>query len=159
MNHFITYDSPIGKLRITEDETGITNIDFPDEQQHVPAEEKTTPLLEETVKQLTEYFAGKRTNFDISLHIKGTNFQHQVWQELLKIPYGEIRSYKQVAESAGNPKASRAVGLANNRNPIPILIPCHRVIGTNGSLVGYGGGLEIKKFLLDLEKNNAERLL
>ena len=103
-------------------------------------------------EQLEAYFAGKRTTFSLPLRPAGTAFQLAVWQALTEIPYGETRSYGEIAAAVGNPKAARAVGMANNRNPISILIPCHRVIGSTGALVGYGGGLEKKLFLLELEK-------
>ena len=112
-----------------------------------------TPLLREAYKQLSEYLIGKRLNFDLPLNPRGTVFQQQVWKALCDIPYGETRSYKQIAEAIGNPKAVRAVGMANNRNPLLIVIPCHRVIGANGKLVGYGAGIEKKEFLLKLEKS------
>ncbi|MDR2146952.1 MAG: methylated-DNA--[protein]-cysteine S-methyltransferase [Tannerella sp.] len=156
MNYFIKYDSPVGTVRITENGAGITSIEFPKSQKYIAAEEKETPLLKKTVKQLAEYFAGKRKEFDLPLHLSGTTFQTHVWRKLMEVPYGETRSYKQVAEAAGNPKASRAIGLANNRNRIPILIPCHRIIGADGSLTGYAGGLDTKKFLLDLERKFAQ---
>lgn len=108
-------------------------------------------VMDETAKQLSEYFKGLRTSFSIPLAPKGTEFQKKVWDSLCRIPYGETRSYKQVAVMAGNEKASRAVGMANNKNPIMIIIPCHRVIGSNGDLVGYGGGLDVKVRLLTLE--------
>ena len=113
-----------------------------------------TPLLTEAAKQLLEYFSGNRTSFDLPLAPSGTEFQQKVWQALQTIPYGETWSYKKVAEAIGNPKASRAVGMANNKNPIAIMIPCHRVIGANGKLVGYAGGLDIKSTLLELETRN-----
>jgi len=152
MNYYTAYESPVGKLRIIENGIGITHIEFPEIQKNIIAEEKETPLLTKTIKQLAEYFAGKRKDFDIPLHLNGTVFQMKAWSELRKIPYGETRTYQQIAEATGNRKASRAIGLANNRNPIPFIIPCHRVIGSNGSLTGYAGGLETKKFLLDLEQ-------
>lgn len=102
--------------------------------------------------QLAEYFAGRRKEFDLPLNPEGTDFQRKIWNALQKIPFGETRSYKQLAEMAGSGKACRAVGGANNKNPLPVFIPCHRVIGADGSLVGYGGGLKIKQFLLELEK-------
>lgn len=114
--------------------------------------EKDTILLNETEKQLNEYFNKKRKKFDIPLNPQGTEFMKKVWKSLLEIPYGETRTYKQIAEKVGNPKASRAVGMTNHRNPIPIIIPCHRVIGSNGKLVGYGLGMDMKSFLLELEK-------
>ena len=106
----------------------------------------------EVKKQLTEYFAGKRKSFAVKLNPQGTSFQKKVWQALSEIPYGEVRSYKDIAEAAGNGKACRAVGMANSRNPLPLIVPCHRVIGANGKLVGFGSGLEIKEKLLNLEK-------
>ncbi|MGE9965543.1 methylated-DNA--[protein]-cysteine S-methyltransferase [Fusicatenibacter saccharivorans] len=108
-------------------------------------------LAYETEKQILEYLDGKRTNFTLPLAPKGTDFQRKVWDALLTIPYGETRSYEEIAIAVGNPKGCRAVGMANNRNPIMILIPCHRVIGKNGKLVGYGGGLDVKEALLELE--------
>ena len=110
-----------------------------------------TALIKEACHQLSEYLKGERQIFDLPLNPKGTDFQKRVWQALCDIPYGETRSYKQIAEAIGNPKAVRAVGMANNRNPITIVVPCHRVIGADGKLVGYGGGLEMKEFLLRLE--------
>ena len=112
---------------------------------------KETPLVKKTAAQLNEYFAGKRKVFDLPLKPEGTDFQRSVWQALLTIPFGETRSYREIAVQTGNPKACRAAGMANNRNPIVIIIPCHRVIGANGDLTGYGGGLDIKKYLLELE--------
>lgn len=115
---------------------------------------RETPVLAQTQKQLEEYFSGNRTVFSIPLAPQGTVFQKQVWKELQKIPYGETRTYGQIAAAVGNPKASRAVGMANHNNPIMILIPCHRVIGSNGKLTGYAGGLDKKEFLLQLEKRS-----
>ena len=112
-----------------------------------------TPLIKEAYRQLSEYLMGKRKRFDLPLNPRGTEFQQQVWKALCDIPHGETRSYKQIAETIGNPKAVRAVGMANNRNPLLIVIPCHRVIGANGKLVGYGAGIEKKEFLLKLEKS------
>lgn len=110
------------------------------------------PILLETQKQLNEYFAGQRQKFDVPLYFEGTEFQQKVWQALLTIPFGETRSYKQIAEQIGNVKAVRAVGAANGKNPISIIAPCHRVVGTNGKLVGFAGGLENKDILLKIEK-------
>ena len=109
------------------------------------------PLLLQAGAELTEYFAGKRREFTVPVSMKGTDFQMQVWQKLREIPYGETYSYGQLAEAIGNPRAARAVGMANNRNPVMIIVPCHRVIGKDGRLVGFGGGLEAKKYLLELE--------
>ena len=114
-----------------------------------------TELILECKKQLEEYFAGKRKTFDLPLVPKGTEFQQKVWKALQEIPYGETRTYGEIAAAIGNPKAARAVGMANNKNPIGIIIPCHRVVGANGKLVGYAGGMEKKEFLLELERNNS----
>ena len=111
-----------------------------------------TPLIKKAAEQLAEYFDGKRTKFDLPLALKGTEFQLSVWQALQTIPFGETRSYGDIAVQVGNPRAPRAVGMANNRNPVAIIVPCHRVIGSDGSLTGYGGGLDVKHYLLDLEK-------
>jgi len=107
-----------------------------------------------TLNQFESYFKGELTSFDVKFNISGTSFQKKVWQELEKIEYGETISYGEIAKRVGNPKAARAVGMANSKNPIPIIIPCHRVIGKDGSLTGFGGGLEIKQYLLELEKRN-----
>jgi methylated-DNA-[protein]-cysteine S-methyltransferase len=115
------------------------------------AEDPTHPHLTRAVAQLNEYFAGRRTAFDLPLDPHGTPFQQQVWEQLLAIPYGETRSYLDLARKLGNPNATRAVGAANGRNPISIIVPCHRVIGSSGKLTGFAGGLEIKERLLNLE--------
>ena len=112
-----------------------------------------TPLIQKAAAQVKEYFDGKRKQFKLPLDMRGTEFQLAVWQALQKIPYGETRSYKEIAASIGRPKAVRAVGMANNRNPISIIVPCHRVIGHDGKLVGYGGGLPLKQYLLELERS------
>lgn len=114
--------------------------------------EKETDAIRKTYLQLKEYLSGKRKNFDIEIEMIGTEFQKKVWKELLNIPYGETRSYKDIAIAIGNGKACRAVGNANNKNPIAIIVPCHRVIGSNGSMTGYAGGLDIKEKLLKIEK-------
>lgn len=114
-----------------------------------------TPIIKEAITQLEEYFNGERQYFTIKLKPEGTEFQTKVWKNLGKIPYGQTISYKSLAETSGNPKASRAVGMANNKNPIPIFIPCHRVIASNGKLQGYAGGIELKKELLNMEKKYA----
>lgn len=116
--------------------------------------EKDTKLLVKAKNELEEYFEGKRKEFDLPLKQEGTEFQKKVWNALSKIPYGETRTYKEIAKMIGNEKASRAVGMANNKNNIPIIIPCHRVIGSNGKLVGYALGLDMKQYLLDLESKN-----
>ncbi len=115
-----------------------------------------TPLADKAFTQLCEYFAGKRKHFDVPYTLTGTDFQKKVWQALCEIPYGETRSYKDIAMAVGNDKASRAIGLANNKNPVTIIVPCHRVIGSSGKLVGYAGGLEMKKFLLAMEAQNGD---
>ncbi len=117
-------------------------------------QEKDTELLLKAKNELEEYFEGKRKEFDLPLEQEGTEFQKRVWNALEKIPYGETRTYKEVAKMVGNEKASRAVGMANNKNNIPIIVPCHRVIGSNGKLVGYALGLDMKKYLLNLESKN-----
>ncbi|WP_139891536.1 methylated-DNA--[protein]-cysteine S-methyltransferase [Bacillus sp. D386] len=143
------YTTLIGKVGIAEDGIGITDVFLGEKP--IKAEIKETQLIKETVMQLEEYFKGERQQFSVKLNPHGTPFQQSVWKELLQIPYGETRSYKQVAERIGNPSASRAVGMANNKNPIFIIVPCHRVIGSSGKLVGYGGGIDIKERLLKLE--------
>jgi methylated-DNA-[protein]-cysteine S-methyltransferase len=115
----------------------------------------SNPWLRQALEQLRAYFAGELREFDLTLDLQGTEFQKRVWRELLNIPYGETRSYSFVANTIGSPKAVRAVGAANGQNPIPIVVPCHRVIGAGGSLVGYGGGLPLKRFLLDLEARHS----
>ena len=145
------YETIIGRIGLVENGHAITYVSFGD-MDTKDFVIKETELLKKASKQLTEYFEGKRREFELPLEPIGTDFQLKVWKALQEIPYGETRSYKQIAERVGNDKASRAVGLANNRNPISIFIPCHRVIGSNGKLVGYGGGLDIKEKLLNLEK-------
>lgn len=113
-----------------------------------------TPVIIDAIKQLTEFLDSRRKTFNLKLALKGTPFQKKVWLELLKIPYGKTVSYQDIAVAIGNPKACRAVGMANNKNPIPIFIPCHRVIGKNGCLIGYAGGLDLKKSLLEIEQIN-----
>ena len=120
----------------------------------LPAEERETPLLAEAMRQLAEYFAGERREFELPLAPEGTPFMRRVWAELVKVPYGAIATYGEIAERIGNPGGSRAVGLANNRNPIAIIIPCHRIIGSSGKLVGYAGGVELKERLLALESGS-----
>ena len=146
--------SPLGPIGIVaENDNAVTEVFFTGRGRlNYEYTEEETPLLLETAKQLTEYFAGERHDFDLPLAPSGTPFQMAAWQALCTIPYGETRSYRDMAIAVGNPKACRAIGMANNRNPITIIIPCHRVIGADGSLVGYGSGLENKKFLLTLEQ-------
>lgn len=144
------FQTPIGLLKIAEDGLAITEIRLISDS--LPPDGEETPLLLEAKRQLLAYFSGERKDFDLPLAPKGTPFQQQVWAALQTIPYGETRSYQQIATQIGNPKACRAVGLANNKNPIIIAIPCHRVIGSNGKMVGYAGGISVKETLLELEK-------
>ena len=160
MNSIWYMDSPVGELGILEDGKGIHCIFFGGRKRTedvrtkytiASLEEKKTTLLDQTIVQLSEYFSGRRKKFDLPLSLSGTEFQKRVWEALMEIPYGETRTYGQIARVTGNPKASRAVGMANNKNPVPIVVPCHRVIGTSGDLTGYAGGLDIKRILLKLE--------
>ena len=153
MNHYFNYDNPVSAIRIIDNGKAIVSIKFLVNNPYPPvdAEEIETPLIKETWKQLSEYFAGKRTGFNVPLNAQGTDFQKCVWKALCTIPYGETRSYQQIAAVSNCPKGARAVGMANNRNPISIIIPCHRVIGADGSLTGYAAGLPVKKKLLQLE--------
>jgi len=155
MEYIYFYETIIGTLGICEDELGITDIYLAkDNKSYNNKELKETELIKEAARQIKEYLKGERKEFTLPLHLKGTEFQRKVWEALSKIEYGATVCYKDVAIHVGNEKASRAVGMANNKNPILIVIPCHRVIGKNGSLVGYGGGLELKSFLLKLEKDS-----
>lgn len=144
------YETEFGIITIGSDGDAITDLRFGNHAEFF-SEIKMSELIQETAFQLERYLLGNLQKFDIPLNLTGTEFQKKVWHALSTIPYGETRSYKQIAEMIGNPKACRAVGMANNRNPAAIIIPCHRVIGTNGKLVGYGGGMGVKQFLLDLE--------
>jgi methylated-DNA-[protein]-cysteine S-methyltransferase len=165
MKNAYIYETTIGKILIAEDEQGITELTLATE---LNAEDKKeqfaleyalleTELIKEAAKQLNEYLEGTRKDFTVKLNPKGTEFQRKVWDALQAIPYGETRSYKQIAEVVGNAKASRAIGMANHNNPIMCIIPCHRVIGANGSLVGYAGGLSVKEWLLNLEKQKERK--
>ncbi len=160
--HYQLLESPIGALLLAGDQAGLRLLLFTKgRDQRVKPEPEWEPdrgALKDAARQLTEYFSGKRRTFDLRLAPVGTPFQQTVWSALQKIPYGETTSYGELARRIGNPKAVRAVGLANGSNPISIVIPCHRVIGSNGSLVGYGGGLPIKQALLSLERGQ-RRLL
>ena len=155
-NTFFTYfDSPVGQLLLAANDAGLKRIDFCDPPNACPPQSGWIPdarPLSAATEQLRAYFAGELRMFDLPLAPDGTTFQLRVWRQLQDIPYGETISYGQLARMIGNPNASRAVGLANGRNPIPIVIPCHRVIGSSGKLVGYGGGLCIKEKLLKLER-------
>lgn len=150
---YAIYDSPFGKIKLSYTDQAITVLDLASMEEDVDASVPSN-LSDLAFSQLTEYFLGKRKSFTFPIEMQGTDFQKRVWRALCDIPYGETRSYKDIAIAIGNPKACRAVGMANNKNPIAIVVPCHRVIGANGSLVGYAGGLEMKTALLELEKNN-----
>ncbi|MBY8828796.1 methylated-DNA--[protein]-cysteine S-methyltransferase [Hephaestia mangrovi] len=154
-------ESPVGRLTLVASDRHLVAIAWQDDAAAPPfgaaPETAPHPVLDQTERQLAAYFAGERQDFDLPLDFRGTDFQRRVWHALLTIPFGETRSYRDIAVQLGQPSATRAVGAANGRNPIPIVAPCHRVIGANGSLTGFGGGLENKAFLLDLEQ--APRLL
>ena len=150
MTYRYSYETVLGSVTFVEENGALLAIST---HRTFEGIEQETPLIKEAYRQLSEYLKGERKGFDLALLIKGTTFQQQVWKALLEIPYGETRSYKQIAVAIGNPKAVRAVGMANNRNPLLIVVPCHRVIGANGKLVGYGAGIEKKEFLLRLEKS------
>jgi methylated-DNA-[protein]-cysteine S-methyltransferase len=157
MIRYRTIDSPVGLLTLAGHGSALTNLRMVD-QTYEPsrADWSVDPRgFNDAVDQLGAYFAGELTDFDIELDLRGTNFQQRVWNALLTIPYGETRSYGEIAEQIGVPGAARAVGLANGHNPIAIVVPCHRVIGASGSLTGYGGGLDRKRTLLELEKKRA----
>jgi methylated-DNA-[protein]-cysteine S-methyltransferase len=156
MNSYTYIDSPIGRLLLGTDGEALIRIDMdvPDR----PARDLEGWILDpaaqplpEVARQLEEYFTGRRRTFDLPIRMEGTEFQRRAWRMLVEIPYGETRSYGEQARRIGNPNASRAVGLANGRNPIPIVVPCHRVIGADGSLTGFGGGIERKRWLLEHE--------
>lgn len=165
--HYTVMNSPIGKMTVAATNKGICWISFDSAEASVMAikrwgrtwllcdhvVEAQTPLLMDAIQQFSEYFEGQRTEFNLPLDIYGTPFQKKVWEQLRLIPYGEVRTYKDIALGIGSAKSVRAVGGANNRNPLSIILPCHRVIGSNGALVGYGGGLEIKQYLLELESS------
>ncbi len=162
--HNIYYPSPIGLINIFFTTAGVKSIDFVDDAEninddcssssfnlHLPGVRKTCKLIYD---QFNEYFTGKRKNFELPLVLEGSNFQLKVWKELQRIPYGETRSYGDIAAAINNPRAARAVGNANNKNPLAIIIPCHRVIGADGKLIGYAGQLWRKKWLLEHEKKH-----
>ena len=151
MKKIYYYDTYAGKIGIAEEDGAITDIVF--KTIDCPVEE--TELIRETKRQLDEYFAGKRKDFDVPTRLNGTEFQKRVWLALIDISYGKTASYKDIAAAVGCPKGYRAVGMANNRNPISIIYPCHRVVGSDGSLTGYGGGLDVKAKLLELERRNS----
>lgn len=154
---YMYMDSPVGALKLVAHDQALVAVMW-DNEDHKRVrlaeliEGRQHPMLLRVKKQLEEYFAGQRQQFDLPLDFQGTDFQQQVWQALLTIPYGEKRSYKDIAVQIGNEKAVRAVGAANGRNPISIIAPCHRVIGSSGALVGFAGGLDKKQILLSLEQ-------
>ncbi|ESK56251.1 methylated-DNA--[protein]-cysteine S-methyltransferase [Acinetobacter tjernbergiae] len=154
---YMYMDSPVGALKLVAHDQALVAVMW-DNEDHKRVrlaeliEDRQHPMLLRVKKQLEEYFAGQRQQFDLPLDFQGTDFQQQVWQALLTIPYGEKRSYKDIAVQIGNEKAVRAVGAANGRNPISIIAPCHRVIGSSGALVGFAGGLDKKQILLSLEQ-------
>lgn len=155
MKQHTVIDSPYGPLTLVAEDGVLCGLYMTD-QRHRPAQETFGEprggAFAEAVEQLDAYFAGRRREFTLPLRLTGTPFQRRVWEQLRAIPYGETRTYGELAHALGNPQASRAVGLANGKNPIGIIVPCHRVIGANGSLTGYGGGLARKRRLLDLEQ-------
>jgi methylated-DNA-[protein]-cysteine S-methyltransferase len=152
---YIYYQSPIGVLKIGGTESFISEITFVDKEEDITDRQENNPLLHACVEQMIEYFNGKRTTFDIPVHQKGTDFQQKVWSELLNINYGRTISYMDLAKRLGDPKAIRAAAATNGKNHICIVVPCHRVIGTNASLTGYAGGLWRKKWLLQHENKIA----
>ena len=154
-------ECPVGPLLLAGDKDSLRFVSFGNSRRRViprPDWKEDKGPFADVVRQLREYFGGKLKEFDVPLTLEGTEFQRRVWTSLLAIPYGETVSYAQLAERIGNPKAVRAVGLANGSNPIPIIIPCHRVIGSDGSLTGFGGGLDTKKALLALESKQIRLL-
>ena len=160
--HYTELDTSLCRLRLISDGDALTGLYLLPDHRHAPQiasdwqESPMLPVFQQATTQLTEYFAGKRPAFTLPLNAAGTEFQKRVWAELAKIPYGQRISYGELAVRLGNPKASRAVGLANGKNPISIIIPCHRVIGASGKLTGYGGGLARKEALLALEAKFSE---
>lgn len=161
----VTVDSPLGPLRLVTDGEHLTGVFFT-EHRHAPTDlgaevalDNAPEVLRDSASQLGEYFAGGRTSFDLPLAAHGTDFQHRVWAALQRIPYGQTWSYGQLAKELGSPGASRAVGLANGRNPISIVVPCHRVVGASGAITGYGGGVARKQTLLELERRVAGHAL
>ena len=147
----LTVSTPIGLLTLVEEDGALTEVRFGGCPE---AEQGSSPLLQEAAKQLSEYFEGSRKNFTVLISSRGTPFQRRCWDALVQIPYGQTRTYAQQAAMIGQPKACRAVGMANHRNPLPILIPCHRVVGASGALTGYAGGLNVKEYLLNTERMN-----
>ena len=152
MLHYVYMNTPVGVLTIAEEGGFITNIAFG--ERNFDGIMGENAVISQAKAQLEEYFAGARREFDLPLDMRGTDFQKRVWSALLTVPYGRTATYKDVAIKAGSPKGARAVGMANNKNPIVIVVPCHRIVGADGSLVGFAGGIDTKRFLLELEKKN-----
>lgn len=156
MKYYKKINSPLGTLTLVEEDEKLSGIFYENEEVNLAnIKEKDTELLLKTEKELNEYFLGKRKSFDIPLKLKGTHYQLKVWKELMNIKYNELLTYKDIAIKINNPKSFRAVGLANNKNRIPIIIPCHRVIGSNKKLIGYSAGLDKKEFLINLEREHS----
>jgi len=157
----LTWESPLGPLRLHASEAGLVAVLWPEDREGRVVldgditENPDNEILRSTANQLAEYFAGDRIEFDIPLDLRGTEFQVETWKSLARIPYGETSSYGRQAASIGRPKAVRAIGAANGRNPVSVVLPCHRVVGANGSLTGFAGGLDAKRFLLNLEARSA----
>ena len=156
--YYATIKSPVGELMLVADDTALTGVYFAGHD-HIPAasegwrRDAQHPVLRKAALQLQEYLSGKRTIFEIPLRLTGTDFQEKVWQQIARIPYGETISYAELAKRAGAPQAIRAAGTTTGRNPVSIIVPCHRVVGKNGGLGGFGGGLDRKRFLLSLERS------
>lgn len=152
-DRWASVSSPIGELVVLASHKGVAGLFFGHriERERLPGTSGGGAILADASAQLGEYFAGERKEFDLPLDVVGTDFQRSVWGELVKIPFGVVASYREIAERIGNPKAVRAVGLANGSNPVSVVVPCHRVIGANGALTGFGGGLELKRKLLEHE--------
>jgi methylated-DNA-[protein]-cysteine S-methyltransferase len=155
-SYFTSLESPVGRIVLVSNDTHLKSLSFSIEQGDEP--EKLPEILLQTVHQLNEYFAGTRFQFDLELDPDGSSFQRMVWQELLKVPYGSTKSYREIALKTGSVLNTRAVGTANGKNPISIIVPCHRIIGSDGKMVGYAGGLERKKWLLLHESQHTKRL-
>lgn len=156
MKYYKKINSPLGTLTLVEEDEKLSGIFYENEEVNLTnIKEKDTELLLKTEKELNEYFLGKRKSFDIPLKLVGTHYQLKVWKELMNIKYNELLTYKDIAIKINNPKSFRAVGLANNKNRIPIIIPCHRVIGSNKKLIGYSAGLDKKEFLINLEREHS----
>ena len=153
---YYSMESPFGTVVIHDDGTAITRVQWDREDLVKKGEENLTPIIEKMIKQLEEYFEGSRQEFDISIRFRGTDFQKRVWRVLRKIPYGETRTYQEIAELIENPKGCRAVGMANNKNQLNIVVPCHRVLSGTGKPIGYNGGIDVKKQLIRHELKNLD---